>query len=320
MPLTAGKLPDISFNFGADATTEMIPGRLENLAAAGAKRVMLDAVQLIRAADEPDWKRALQKGLRDNGLTLFDVHAPHKAKHSFGYPAEAAYDVFFSTADKALETAAELGVRTVTFHTARTRRVGMMADEYGVFEKADLERARSRILFQLERILPKAEKLGLMIALENLFLPSSTADFLVSLIRQLSHPDLGLNYDSGHALLLEKQPGKKSEDIVEKIRIGWDDDLVVFQEDQLDAMLPYVITGHFHDNNGKADEHKLPGQGIADWKRITGRLRRAPRLISIQSEVSPKYYGNDPGSQMEAFRRCGFVDGGDGDSATPSRP
>lgn len=304
--MTAGKLPDISFNFGPDATAEMIPGRLENLAAAGAKRVMLDAVQLVRAADDPVWKRALKNGLRDNGLPLFDVHAPHKAIQSFGYPAAEADKVFFSTAEKALETAVDLGARTVTFHTARTRRVGVMVDEYGIFEKADLERARSRILFQLEKILPEAEKRGLMIALENLFLPSATADFLVSVIRHVSHPNLGLNYDSGHALLLEKQPGKKSEDIIEKIRIGWDDDFVVFQEDQLDVMLPYVITGHFHDNGGKADEHKLPGQGIADWDRITERLRRAPRLISVQSEVSPKYYGNDPGSQMESFRRCGF--------------
>lgn len=301
------QLPDVSFNFGADATAEMIPARLENLASAGAERVMLDAVQLVRAADDPDWRRALEKGLRDNGLTLFDVHSPHKAKHSFGYPAAEADNVFFSTAEKALETAAGLGARTVTFHTARTRRVGTMVDENGVFEKADLERARTRILSQLEKILPKAEKLGLLIALENLFLPSATADFLVSLIRQFPHPNLGLNYDSGHALLLEKQPGKKSEDITERIRIGWDDDLVVFQEDQLDIMLPYVITGHFHDNNGKADEHKMPGQGIADWKRITERLRRAPRLISLQSEVDVKYYGHDPGSQMDPFRRCGFV-------------
>ena len=258
----AGKLPDTSFNFGADATAEMIPGRLESLASAGAKRVMLDAVQLIRAAEDPVWRRALEKGLRDNGLTLFDVHAPHKAKDSFGYPVPAADEAFFSMAKKALGTAASLGVRTVTFHTARTRRVGCMADENGIFEKADLERARPRILLQLEKILPEAEKLGILIALENLFLPSSTADFLVSVIRQLNHPNLGLNYDSGHALLLERQPGKVSEDIAEWIRIGWDDDRVIFQEDQLGIMLPYVITGHFHDNNGKNDGHKMPGQGI----------------------------------------------------------
>ena len=300
------KLPDVSFNFGSDAATDMIPARMDDLASAGVKRVMLDADQLIRAADDPDFRHSLQNSLRNSGLVLFDVHAPCEPQASFGYPAPEADGVFFATAQKALETAAELGVRTVTFHTARTRRVGGMVDDYGVFEKADLERARSRILFQLEKVLPEVEKLGLLIALENLFLPSSTAAFLVSVMRGFSHPNLGLNYDSGHALLLEKQPGKKPEDIAEWIRIGWDDDLVEFQEDQLDAMLPYVITGHFHDNHGKNDEHLPPGQGIADWKRILERLRRAPRLVSLQSEVSKKYYLDKPGSQTTAFQACGF--------------
>ncbi len=300
------KLPEVSFNFGPDAAAEMIPARLENLAAAGVQRVMLDAVQLVRAADDPVYRRALEKGLRDNGLDLFDVHAPHGAQQSFGYPAPETDGVFFASLHRALETAAGLGVRTVTFHTARTRRVGDMADEYGVFEKADLDKARSRIFSQLDKVLPEAERLGLFIALENLFLPSSTADFLISVMQRFPHPNLGLNYDSGHALLLEKQPGKQSEDIAEWIRNGWDDDRVMFQEDQLDAMLPYVITGHFHDNHGRNDEHLPPGQGIADWSRIIERLRRAPRLISLQSEVSRKYYLDAPGSQAAAFRACGF--------------
>ena len=300
------RLPEISYNFGPDATAEMVPVRLANLAASGVKRVMLDAVQLMRAADDKAYMDALQNGLRDNGLTVFDVHAPHGSLESFGYPADAAGHICVESAHEAMETAAELGARTVTFHVSRTRLVGRMAGEYGVFEKAELDKARPRILRQLEVVLPEAERLGLMIALENLFLPSSTATFLLSVMKEMPHPNLGLNYDSGHALLLERQPGKASEDIAEWIRMGWDDDCVVFQDDQLDAMLPYVITCHIHDNHGKNDEHLLPGKGIADWGRIVGRLRRAPRLLSIQSEVSSKYYGEKPGSQTTAFKACGL--------------
>ena len=301
-----GKLPEVSYNFGADATLEMMPARMANLALHGVKRVMLDASQLMKAADEPEYMRALQNGLRDNGLEVFDVHAPHGAHDSFGFPAPEAGHVCLEKAHKAMATAAEFGARTVTFHVGRTRRVGVMVDEYGVFEKAELDKARSRILQQLEIVLPEAERLGLMIALENLFLPSSTGEYLASIMKAMPHPNLGLNYDSGHALLLERQPGKKPDDIAEWIRIGWDDDCVVFQNDQLDAMLPYVITCHIHDNHGKDDEHLLPGQGIADWKSIVERLRRAPRLLSIQSEVKVKCYGDAPGSQTIAFRDCGF--------------
>ena len=300
------ELPDVSYNFGADATAEMIPGRLANLASYGVKRVMLDARQLMKAADDLDYLRVLQNALRENDLIVYDVHAPHSAHDSFGFPAPEAAHLCLEKAHKAMVAAAEIGAKTVTFHISRTRRVGAMADEYGVFEKAELENARSRILRQLEIVLPEAERLGLMIALENLFLPSSTGEFLASIMHDMPHPNLGLNYDSGHALLLEKQPDKKSEEIAEWIRIGWDDDRVVFQDDQLDAMLPHVITCHIHDNHGKDDEHLLPGQCIADWKRIVERLRLAPRLLSIQSEVKAKYFGDEPGSQTYSFHACGF--------------
>ncbi|MBP5639641.1 MAG: sugar phosphate isomerase/epimerase [Victivallales bacterium] len=300
------KLPDVSYNFGADATAEMIPERVANLASYGVRRVMLDASQLMKAADDLAYLHAMQNALKNNGLVVYDAHAPHGPHDSFGFPAPEAEHLCLEKAHKAMVVAAELGAKTVTFHVDRTRRVGNMVDEFGVFEKVELEKARSRILHQLEIVLPEAQRLGLMIALENLFLPSSTAEFLASIMRGMPHPNLGLNYDSGHALLLERQPGKKSEDIAEWIRIGWDDDCVIFQDDQLDAMLPYVITCHIHDNRGKDDEHLLPGQGIADWKRIVERLCLAPRLLSIQSEVKAKCYGDDPGSQTTAFRACGF--------------
>jgi len=298
-------LPPVSCNFGPLAA-EQLPAAMENLAGAGARRLMLTARQLTQCADDAVYRGSLLDATRKNGLRIFDVHAPHSMTNSFGFPAEEADSLFFASARKAMTTAAELGARTVTFHLARTRCVRQYAEKYGTFAKAETEKAKTRVLRQLEKVMPEAEKLGLMIALENLFLPTSTAAFLVSVMREYPHPNLGLTYDSGHALVVEKQPGKRPEEIAEWIRIGWDDDTVIFQDDQLDPMLEYVITGHFHDNNGKNDEHKLPGEGIADWKRITDRLRRAPRLISVQSEVNTRNYGDDPGIQLKSFRRCGF--------------
>ena len=299
-------LPDLSFNFDQKLPVEMIPWEIEKLARAGAERLMLDSALLMQSATDPLCLKTLQKALSDNGMTLFDAHAPYEPMDSFGYPAEETDQYFFDTAFRALNAGKELGVRTMTFHCARTRRVGSMVDQYGVFETADLEKARSRIMFQLDKILPEAEKLEIVIALENLFLPSTTASFLHSISKEFSHPYLGLNYDSGHALLLEKQPGKKSEDIAGWIRCGWDDDTVVFQDDQLDIMLDQVVTAHLHDNHGCNDEHLMPGEGIADWKKIIERLRRAPRLLSLQSEVVSKYFGDEPQAQIIAFRNCGF--------------
>ncbi len=300
------KLPSVSYNFGANTPVELIQSRLENLQAAGAKRVMLDASQLVRAADDPQYRKALMDGLSASGLVLFDVHAPHGVMDSFGCPIPEAEAHFFDIACKSIHTAAELGAKTITFHCSRTRLVKNMAPPGGPIEEVNLSGAKSRILHELEILLPEAEKYHVMIALENLFLPSSTAVFLKSIIKELPHPFLGLNYDSGHALLLEQQIYKKPSDIAEWIQIGWADDTVVFQPDQLDEMLNHVITAHLHDNHGKSDEHLMPGDGIANWSQIIQRLKTAPRLLSLQSEVSSKCYLEDPSCQVKAFQNVGF--------------
>ncbi|MBQ7176984.1 MAG: sugar phosphate isomerase/epimerase [Victivallales bacterium] len=299
-------VPPVSYNFGASTPVELIQSRLENLRAAGAKRVMLDASQLMLAADDPQYRKALMEGLSASGLTLFDVHAPHGVMDSFGCPIPGAEAHFLETARKSIHTAAELGAQTITFHCSRTRLVKNMAPPSGPIEDVNLSGAKSRILHELDILLPEAEKCQMMIALENLFLPSSTALFLTSVIKEMQHPLLGLNYDSGHALLLEHQTGKEPSDIAAWIQIGWADDKVEFQPDQLDEMLNYMITAHLHDNHGKADEHLMPGDGIADWPHIIQRLKTAPRLLSLQSEVSAKCYLEDPGCQVRAFQNVGF--------------
>ena len=300
------ELPTITFNYGP-AKIEEIPARLENMAEAGIKRIQLEAKQLMAAIDDPVYRRVLLHETEANGLKLFDAHALHSGIDSFGSPRPGAQEHLPEAARKALNGAADLGIRTVTFHTARTRLVGQFAPPSGEIADVDLNGARSRIMRQLEIVVPEAEKLGIMMALENLFLPSSAADFIAPIVREFNHPNLGLNYDSGHALLLEQLPGKDPAQIAEWIRLGWADNKVTLQNDQLDAMLDQVVTAHLHDNMGISDEHLLPGDGAANWPHIIERLRRAPRLISLQSEVMPKYYGDTPGIQAERFRRIGFA-------------
>ena len=300
------ELPTITCNYGP-AKIEEIPARLENMAAAGIKRIQLEARQLMAGIDDPAYRRVLLHETEVNGMKLFDAHALHSGIDSFGSPIPGAHEHLLEVARKALNGAADLGIRTVTFHTARTRLINDYAPASGAIADVDLDGARSRIMRQLEIVVPEAEKLGVMIAVENLFLPSSAAEFIAPIVREFNHPSLGLNYDSGHALLLEKMPGKNPAQIAEWIQIGWADSKVTLQDDQLDAMLDQVVTAHLHDNMGIDDEHLLPGDGAANWPHIIERLRRAPRLISLQSEVLSKYYGDTPGIQAERFRQIGFA-------------
>ena len=50
-------------------------------------------------------------------------------------------------------------------------------------------------------------------------------------------------------------------------------------------MLNQVVTTHLHDNNGKNDQHLAPGDGVANWDSIIERLKKAPRLTTLQSEL-----------------------------------
>ena len=57
-------------------------------------------------------------------------------------------------------------------------------------------------------------------------------------------------------------------------------------EDYIDALSPYIIACHLHDNDGLADRHWVPGEpgGTVDWKRCMPKLAAAPRLQSLQNE------------------------------------
>jgi len=300
-------LPPLSLALGTHADTANLPERLARLAKLGGHRIMLDARHLKNVIAHPEYRTALVRGAKENHLEISDVHAPHEMEHSLGSTAPGTETQVLESGLAAIRTAAELGARTVTFHTGRTRLAGDYAPASGPIPCADVPSAVKRIEKQLDVLLKEAEKCKIILALENLFLPSSSAKVITEIVDRYQHSLLGLCYDSGHALLLENFPGKESSMIAEWIRCGWDDDTVIFQSDQLDTMLKHVVTAHLHDNNGCNDQHLFPGEGRADWPHILERLSQAPRLVSLQNEVMSKYFEEDFSRQTEIFRAKGFV-------------
>ena len=275
-------------------------------AALGVKRMSIDAVTLKKIGEDKELSAAVIKAADEHKITIFDAHAPHSMAESLGCPLPGAFEKSVQTMLDSLRSASEIGVKVLTMHTARTRLVNGFAPESGPIDHADLEGAVERTLRQLEILIPEAEKLGIIIALENLFLPSSTASHLVKIMEKARHANLGFCYDSGHALIVEKFPGKTPEMIADWIAWGWNNDTMEFQEDQLDLMLNDVITTHFHDNDGKGDLHILPGDGIGNWEKIAERMKKAPRLLSVQSEVGKGALMKDLQKSFRQFAEAGF--------------
>lgn len=298
-------LPPLSINLSF-ADQRSMPVCISLLSTLGVKRMSIDSATLQGAGENPELIEAILKAADQHKITFFDAHAPHGLGDSLGNPLPGGLEHSNEVMLKSLHTAADLGIKVLTMHTARTRLVNRFAPEAGPIPDIDLPGAVERTLRQLEILIPEAEKLGIIIALENLFLPSTTASHLMNIMEKARHPHLGLCYDSGHALIVEKVPGKTPDMIADWIAWGWENDTMTFQDDQLDIMLKDVVTTHFHDNDGTGDQHQLPGNGIADWKRIAERMERAPRLLSVQSEVGKNALTADIKESFRKFEAAGF--------------
>ena len=299
-------LPPLSLNLSYPDRTVMNL-YISMAAELGVKRISLDSVTLKKAVEDPEFAPAVKKAAELHNIQILDVHAPHGLGDSLGNPLPGGLERSNAVMLDSLRAAAEVGAKIVTMHTARTRLVNRFAPEAGPIENVDLDGAVDRAVSQLEVLIPEAEKLGLMIAIENLFLPSSTASHLNRIMEKARHANLGFCYDSGHALIVEKIPGKTPDMIADWIAWGWENDTMTFQDDQLDLMLNDVITTHFHDNDGNGDLHRLPGTGVADWKRIAERMRKAPRLLSLQSEVGKSAFAENIKEYIQKFAAAGFT-------------
>ncbi|MGI5869377.1 MAG: sugar phosphate isomerase/epimerase family protein [Kiritimatiellia bacterium] len=117
-------------------------------------------------------------------------------------------------------------------------------------EKEGREALLKRCARNLDAAGEEARGMGVCIALENADLFNSEPAWMADLFQHITSEGVGVCLDSGHAHL-------SSMDVVERI-------------------LTYgkrIVTTHFHDNRGKADEHLSPGFGTIPWLDVIQALR-----------------------------------------------
>ena len=148
----------------------------------------------------------------------------------------------------------------------------------------DIQKMRDLACQTLDQLVPEAEKLGIIIAVENSFEPTNTADEVLYFINKFPSPYVGVCYDAGHANIMTsigKDPSLYGKDLL----YPWNDK-IVSEDRALEKLAPHIVTCHLHDNNGYSDQHDLPGTGTICWETLLGRLSECPRILSMQSEVS----------------------------------
>ena len=144
-----------------------------------------------------------------------------------------------------LELAADIGADIVVAHPGR------VPSEYRG-DPGSLSRAREVLHRNLERALPRAEELGVILAVENKQ-RGSNRDLILTPEEHLEllerFPGLGACLDFGHLHTLGLDPAGFVRALGEKL-----------------------VHVHLHDNRGEADEHLPLGKGTLEWLRCLEAL------------------------------------------------
>ena len=220
---------------------------------------------------------------------------------SFHLPFGSDFDIadFYETRRKKhvdgileyMEKASLLGSRVCILHPS--------ASEFDVKEEG-MDRYMRCMGKSLEVLLPRAEDLGVKIALENM-LPGevgvggrfgSEPEHFELFTREFVHPNLGYCLDTGHA----------------QVVVGADGPGRFF-----DVMKDRLIAFHLQDNPGDRDLHLAPGHGLVDWNTVFKRMSDIKYPHPAVIEAPPfsrglhKNYGRDAWKNM-IDRMEGLVD------------
>ncbi len=130
-------------------------------------------------------------------------------------------------------------------------------------------------LDRIKRIVEKAEKYRIHVALENL----RNSESLAYVLGQVDSPYIGYCYDSGHHHCRNPK-----------------DDLITRYGSRLMAL-------HLHDNDGTDDQHCLPFEGTIDWDKTMRNISQAGYSGAIALEVTNRGYEN---ISAEDFLRMAF--------------
>ncbi len=258
------------------------PSLLDAIAKTGLTRLELEYRLTARTL------AALRAELRPRGLSVFSVH--NYTPVPPGLPPEAGGGDVFNLAaiDKeerllavrhsvtTLELAADLEARAVVLHLGDIPElarpgIGREAAKAGELtpELVGLLDLRARaapahldaVCFALDRLVARAEALGLRLGLENRFHPYQVPDFaeLGVILERFAGAPLGLWLDTGHALVRQSSGLEPLAAWVEAYGEG-------------------LVGCHLHDASGDAD-HLPPGQGDLDWDQVAALLLDAPLKV-----------------------------------------
>jgi sugar phosphate isomerase/epimerase len=204
------------------------------------------------------------------GITL-SLHTPFTVNPADKIPA--IRDASIAYLKRCVSVAHELDATHVTTHVG-----------YCLGVKPSKLKALTRLAANLRQVLHDCRKLEVKLAIENvnpmpegseLFYLGDSIEECDYLLSELDSPYLNLCLDIGHAntnegpLAYIQKFGKK------------------------------IVNVHFHDNNGKTDEHLDVGEGTVPWKKVAESLKR----ISFCGPFVSECFNSSPHEAKAALQK-----------------
>ncbi len=198
----------------------------------------------------------LREAFSASGIGISQVHGPWRWPPQDGTAEDRAER--FEKMVRSFRLSRLLGCDSVVIHPIMP--FGSGGDEPEKFLSLNLD--------FFTRLGAEAKKEGVVICLENMpmpLLPLARHDQLLAFLRQLDPAAFALCLDTGHSVICGVQPGTAVREIGP-------------------ALLRVL---HVHDNDGRADRHLLPGQGVIDWHDFAAALREIgfSGAVSLETHV-----------------------------------
>ena len=220
------------------------------------KNADIDCVEIsypnVQALRESD---ALTKGLhKEYGIELWSIHLPFSRKLDISVTDDEARRFIIDTNIALIEEAARLGVKVAVLHPSSEP----ITDE----DRPERLRRSKNAIIELNSV---CSKVGMKLAVENL--PRTClCNRYTEMIELLSGTGAGIVFDANHSLV---------------------DDNVEFLAALADSGIE-IVSLHLSDYDGIDERHRLPGEGINDWKNLLAILERVNYSGPLMYEVPMK--------------------------------
>lgn len=205
----------------------------------------------------------------DARIELYSFHLPFSNDDDIASFYETKRREAVEKLTRIMEQASLLGNKVVILHPTAF---------LSPIEVEGFDRYLSQMEKSLEKLIPAAERLNLVIALENMP-PGIFGDHFASrpehftlFKERFACPNLGFCLDTGHAHISLKADGPS-----------------IF----FDAMKENIVAFHIQDNPGDRDLHLAPGYGLIDWERVFKKMAEIEFSHPACIEAPPFGYTNN---------------------------